>query len=497
MKIVLACSLFFMSIKVANSILTGSAGKNITYTLENNCLTLIGSGDIYNFTEKSTPWYANRSEVRTLVMSPGITSIGEYSFQYCSQLVKVTLSEDLREINHYAFHQCHSLESIILPNRITFIGALAFGSCVGLKSAQLSESLQLIHNFLFNNCELLETIKIPKSVKMFGRYSFRWCHSLRSIEIPDTVYKIGEGCFLDCPRLESFTFPKSLTNIPHYTFRYCRSLTSITIPSNIINIEESAFDLCENLNYVRYTGKTSPSYSNDVFSNTNVSIVYVNPKYTDEQFCGYPIQFYPSECFSMSQQFTESNAFSLTQVFTESNVFSISQVFSLSQSFTSSSEFTSKTSKSTTISLSQLLTYVKRKSVSFSISYLQSNTISITYVDDIFQYSYINTLVYYQKYFPYIIQILSPSYTATFIRISELNKLSISPEQLIGVVCGSVSVFFIILGIIIFAIRKQNLSSLNDEFDDLSFSSDDPVHIQNENETNADFSEITDCEKNL
>lgn len=51
------------------------------------------------------------------------------------------------------------------------------------------------------------------------------------------------------------------------------------------------------------------------------------------------------------------------------------------------------------------------------------------------------------------------------------NKKTISPEQLIGIVCGSVGAFFIILAIIIFAYRKKR--EVNKFIDEPSFSTDE------------------------
>lgn len=109
-----------------------------------------------------------------------------------------------------------------------------------------------------------------------------------------------------------------------------------------------------------------------------------------------------------------------------------------------------------TFSKSYSLTYVSQRSVSFSLSYTSSNTyfMSFDYIEG--TYIMISSEMNYQSYFPYIIYYLSPLYVEKDVTI-ELNiKRKITPEQLIGVVCGSVSVFFLIIGIIIIAVRKHN-----------------------------------------
>lgn len=64
--------------------------------------------------------------------------------------------------------------------------------------------------------------------------------------------------------------------------------------------------------------------------------------------------------------------------------------------------------------------------------------------------------MYFYSYFPYIIFYLSPTYVSSYIILNINKKRTITGEQLIAIVCGSVSVFFFILMLIILIIRKRN-----------------------------------------
>lgn len=61
----------------------------------------------------------------------------------------------------------------------------------------------------------------------------------------------------------------------------------------------------------------------------------------------------------------------------------------------------------------------------------------------------------------------------------DIRKARISPEQLIGVVCGSASVFFLILAIIIFIVRRKQYIPSSEGFD----ISDDDYSVDIDNKT--------------
>lgn len=196
--------------------------------------------------------------------------------------------------------------------------------------------------------------------------------------------------------------------------------------------------------------------------------------------------------YSQNCRFKSTSRFSPSDVFTKSESFNnIAVVIPLTEG----------RSRKTTISKSYSLTYVERKSVSFSLSFFSSNTFEMSFDASEGTYLMVESRTYYQEYFPYIIHYFSPSYIEQNITIDIRIKKRISSEQLIGITCGSASVFFLVLGIIILAVRRRNeLKNQFDEFDDLSSSEveikknvDEPVIVNNNDdnkkkkENNDDF----------
>ena len=85
----------------------------------------------------------------------------------------------------------------------------------------------------------------------------------------------------------------------------------------------------------------------------------------------------------------------------------------------------------------------------------------------------------------------------TYISINKIIKKTITQEQLIGITCGSASVFFLVLGVIILFIRHRNESKqIYDEFEDISYSLDeveiqqstDKDENQNQDKINSNYS---------
>lgn len=64
------------------------------------------------------------------------------------------------EIADYAFHNCRSLQKIIIPDCITTIGNHAFYDCRKLESMVASDAINNIGDGAFKNCYLLKSIEI-------------------------------------------------------------------------------------------------------------------------------------------------------------------------------------------------------------------------------------------------------------------------------------------------------------------------------------------------
>lgn len=112
----------------------GDSGSNVTWLLDDNgTLTISGSGKIEDYrSDIDQPWYSNRSDITSVVIEPGVTSIGSLAFYECSNLTSITIPSGLTSIGEQAFGNCTGLTSITIPSSVTSIEYNAFWCCFNL-----------------------------------------------------------------------------------------------------------------------------------------------------------------------------------------------------------------------------------------------------------------------------------------------------------------------------------------------------------------------------
>lgn len=181
--------------------LTENTGDSSTYTL-----TIRGSGAMEDYLMSSNqPWCSFRKQITSVVVSPGVTSIGNLAFTRFSKLIHVDIADSVVSIGEQAFSDCSSLTDIKIPQSVTYIDANAFDSCTNLSSITLSTN----------------------NITSIRPHTFSGCSKLSSIVIPDGVTSIQLGAFFNCTKLTSITIPGSVTSIGSNVFTGCTSLNDI------------------------------------------------------------------------------------------------------------------------------------------------------------------------------------------------------------------------------------------------------------------------------
>ena len=193
---------FNLSADAAEIIDSGSCGENLTWTLDSNgVLTVSGTGEMDDYSSDYSPWYSNRSAIKTVIIENRVTSIGDWAFYYCTSLTSVTIGDSVTSIGGRAFSYCTKLTSVTIPDSVKSIGENAFFDCTKLISVTIGNSVTSIGDSAFSGCTSLTSVTIPDSVTSIGGSAFAYCTSLTSVTIPDSVMGIRWDAFYNCPAL--------------------------------------------------------------------------------------------------------------------------------------------------------------------------------------------------------------------------------------------------------------------------------------------------------
>lgn len=224
--------------------LTGGAagdGSGVTWQLTENTddpstykLTISGSGSMKNFPFGSDqPWYSFKQQITSVVIHPGVTSIGECAFSWFPKLTHVDIADSVISIGGNAFKSCSSLTNITIPQNVTYIGGLAFSDCTSLSSITLSNNITFIGNAAFKNCTTLTSITIPSSVTSIGSNVFTGCTSLNDIRYSGTSESVISALSGYAPTLVTFDYGDKVPEAERMIKVFVKTGGTLTAPTTI------------------------------------------------------------------------------------------------------------------------------------------------------------------------------------------------------------------------------------------------------------------------
>ena len=268
----------------------GCTEKN-NFKLENDILTLYGSGSLTNF-------WNEKLAIKEIKFSPKskFTSFETGVFQNMENLEKIEIPKSIVEIKTDAFADCKNLNAVYYqgsaldwakikftgkyscPNTIT--GNIFFNNEKLEKLVVEDDVINEINDYAFSNIDTLEEINI--STSKIGEEAFANCKNLKIVNLKN-IFDIGQGAFLGCAKIEKTNYIedkntwgtisfrdktsnpiyyshilyinnnlaeniKINSNIYQYAFYNCKSLKSIEIGNESVDIGDSAFYNCEQAN---------------------------------------------------------------------------------------------------------------------------------------------------------------------------------------------------------------------------------------------------------
>ncbi len=139
----------------------GSCGENIHYVLyENGKLLLHGSGETFNYEIGQSPFWENEN-IKSLVVSDGITKLGNSLFERCRSMASASFPASLTEIGERAFFMYNQggITSLSIPASVTTLGEKAFVHFNGA-TVTLPATLTTLGTYLFMDSETLTSARV-------------------------------------------------------------------------------------------------------------------------------------------------------------------------------------------------------------------------------------------------------------------------------------------------------------------------------------------------
>lgn len=266
---------------------------------EDGVLTISAYGEL-----KQNPWVDDAEKVKKIIISEGVTVLGDHAFCACENLEEVILPEGLEKIGDHVFPRSPYFKEIYFPASVTQIDSTAFFSCNALERIVVSpdnpyyttDDRGVLYNkdmtfllcapqgltgsytipdtvkhiggnyvrrymspdglsewqfsdsyYAFQDCKKVTEILIPNSVEHIGEWAFDDCDSLTEITIPDSVRSLDARAFASCTGLTKLHIGSGVKSIGEACFVNCISLLELTIPSNVYEIGEAGFAGCKSI----------------------------------------------------------------------------------------------------------------------------------------------------------------------------------------------------------------------------------------------------------
>ena len=186
---------------------TGTLGEDIyCVKYSNGRLLLRGTGATYSYDLGESPFWEDE-DIRTLVVSEGITAIGNSVFERCVNMKTASFPSTLTAIGERAFfmYTHGGLTELMIPPSVTTLGERAFVD------------------------QAIISVTLPATLTTLGTYIFMGCTNLRSARVECS--EVPGFCFVQCG-LTSLTLSHNVTKVCSHMINYT-PLTEITYEGSL------------------------------------------------------------------------------------------------------------------------------------------------------------------------------------------------------------------------------------------------------------------------
>ena len=236
----------------------------------------------------TAPWKAYDSDIKSVIIEPGVTKIGSHAFFMCNNLESVSIPEGVTTIEDRAFWQT-SLKNITIPASVTQIGSTikeVFYQCYDLESITVANgntAYRSVDGVLYtaDGTTLIQypQNKTDKAYKMIDEatkidfLAFNYTQNLQTIDfnnvtafadkavygnqaLQEIVLKnaasLGNQAFSGNREVTSVLLEKAPTTVGESVFSSCTSLTNVTLPDDMKELQDGMFAFCTALKTLKF-----------------------------------------------------------------------------------------------------------------------------------------------------------------------------------------------------------------------------------------------------
>lgn len=189
---------------------------------------------------------------------------------------EVRLKSGIDIIGNYAFNRCKALERVSIPNSVTSIGGGAFAFNYCLAAINLS-NVSVIGNSLLHDCFSLKSFVFSNDVI---RFNISACNNSKSLNIISSLKNIGifENQSFYCSNLvENIVLP-NVNTLGSASFYLCYSIKTIKISGSFTSILDNTFNSlykCIKYDFTELSSVPTLSNTNAFYSINRTCKIYV------------------------------------------------------------------------------------------------------------------------------------------------------------------------------------------------------------------------------
>ena len=239
----------------------GADGDNLVWTLDRQgTLRISGTGRMRDYPGAMYPsWRQYMELIRTIILEPGITSVGDGVFSnktfgseirgYSSLTGSLIIPDTVISIGEKAFSGRSEFNgTLTLSTNLETVGFGAFNGCSGFTgSLDIPNTVINIEQGAFNGCSGFNgSLTISNNVETIGMHAFYGCNNFQgALVIPDSVKEIGSSafyCFGGSSKFSGIVLGNNVETIKSKAFGGISISSPLFIPASVKIIESGAFD---------------------------------------------------------------------------------------------------------------------------------------------------------------------------------------------------------------------------------------------------------------